>query len=402
MWMGAIIIAALILAGVIFGGMYGNRRPAIPPELPEIPTVNLEGADPEIVKVVGVARDAVAKNPQTAGAWGHFAIVLHAHGFSEAAQICYGAAASLEPKNPLWPYLRGSLYHHGPGGPEAALPFFRLAASQRPADSIAQLKVAEALLDLGRLDEAEAEYQKTLAVAKSDPVARLGLAKIAVARRQYKEALEKLDAVSGSPLTQNAACAMLANVHDKLGDHAAAERERKRLAELPEDGLRPDDPLTQVFQTEVGLHVQLTKAERLMAENRVEDVMFLVENAVYRYPDSFEAWAALGNACGMKGDASGAEKAIRRSIQLAPKDPSGWLSLANVLLWQEKPEAALEAVQKALALDPRKGAAYLSLGECRQKLGDLPAAAEAYRTALRYSPGNEQAKERLEKLGPLP
>ena len=393
-----VVVIGLLLVCLIAVGAYFRPRQGASVELPEIPTVNLDGADPEISKVVGMARKSVEQNPRTAATWGHMGMILHAHGFSDAAQTCYQAAANLEHKTPFWPYLRGHLYQHGPGGPEAALSHFQLAASRAPANSMAQLRLAETLLELGRLEEAEAEYRKTLAAAKDDPLAQLGLGKVAVARRQYREALEYLEAVSGSPLTQNESCAMRASVHDRLGESTAAERERERLAELPEDGLRPDDPMILVLQMEVGVRVQLANAEKLMAQNRIADVMVVVENAVHRYPDSFEAWAALGNACGMAGDPAGAEKAVRKSIQLAPKNAEGWLSLANVQIWQRRHQEAMESIQKSLALNPKNGAAYFSLGECRRALGDTAGAAEAYRDVLRYAPKHPQAKERLEEL----
>ena len=113
--------------------------------------------------------------------------------------VCYGAAASLDPEVPRWPYLQGDLYSHGPGGPEAALPYFRLAASRTPPNSVAQVRLADVLLELGRLDEADAEYRKVLAASKNDALGQLGLAKLAVARKQYKESLEYLEAIADIP-----------------------------------------------------------------------------------------------------------------------------------------------------------------------------------------------------------
>jgi len=110
----------------------------------------------------------------------------------------------------------------------------------------------------------------------------------------------------------------------------------------------------------------------------------------------------LGNACGMAGDPVGAEKAVRKSIQLAPKNADGWVSLANVQIWQKRHQEAIESIQKSLALNPKNGAAYFSLGECRRALGDTAGAAEAYRDVLRYAPKHAQAQERLEELKSIP
>src|SRR4051794_9304517 len=99
-------------------------------------------------------------------------------------------------------------------------------------------------------------------------------------------------------------------------------------------------------------------------------MMVAVGETVHRHPDSFEAWAALSNACGMTGDPAGAERAARKSIQLAPKNAVGWLSLGNIQIWQHRYQDALESLQRSIELNPRSGDAYFSMGECRKALKD--------------------------------
>ena len=397
-WRRLVFLAGTLLTFAVAVGIFFFLRRDNPPDLPDIPTVNLEGADPEITKAVRLAHDALVQSPRSAIAWGQYAMVLHAHGFSDAAQVCYGAAARLEPKNPHWPYLQGDLHRQGPGGPAEALPHFQLAASRGPPHSMAQLRLADTLLELGRLDEAEVEYGKTLAARPSDELAQLGLAKLALARQQYGDSLKYLQAIAGSPGTQNQACAMRARVYDRLGNGAAAERERQMLAELPDDALRVDDPRVQVAQLGIGVAVELAKAKQHMDQSQFQEMLAVLENAVHRYPDSWEAWDALGSARGMANDPVGAERAVRKSIQLSPKNAKSWLNLGNVLIWQQRFPEAEEAIQKVLALDPKRGPAYYSLGQCREGQGDLPGAVKVYRQALQYIPNHQQARERLEIL----
>ncbi|MGI8980703.1 MAG: tetratricopeptide repeat protein [Pirellulaceae bacterium] len=397
-WRRYLFLAGIFLTLAVAVGIFFFLRQDGPPELPEIPTVNLDGADPEISKSVRVAHDVLTQAPLSAIAWGQYAMVLHAHGFSDAAHVCYSAAASLEPKNPDWPYLQGDLHRQGPGGPAAALPHFRLAAGRGPPHSMAQLRLADTLLELGRLDDAEVEYGKSLAARPSDELSQLGLAKLALARQQYGDSLKYLNAIAGSPGTRNQACVMRARVYDRLGNGLAAERERQMLAELPDDALRVDDPMVQVARLGIGVAVELAKARQHMDQNQFREMLAILENAVHRYPDSFEAWDALGSARGMANDPVAAERAVRRSIQLSPKNAKGWLNLGDVLIWQQRFPEAEEAIQKVLALDPKRGPAYYALGQCREGQGDLPGAVKAYREALRYFPNHQQARERLEIL----
>ena len=372
-------ILLLGTAGGFVGVYYGIRHSSAElTEPPEIPTVNLEGTDPAIAKLVREARSILEKSPHSAIQWGRYAMVLHAHGFADAAHISYDAAARLDPKNPLWPYLEGDLCQPSSGGSEAALPFFERAAQLSGTHTLARLRMAEALLELGRLDQAKQEFLAVLAIQKQDPQAQLGLARVAVARRAYLEALPYLKTATGNPRVQNSACALLASVYDQLGDHDAAEQSRLRLTKLPPDEPRPDDPANQISFMEVGIRAELTRANKLREENRTEELLALVEELAHRYPESFEAWTALCNTYGMAGNPAGAERAARKASQLAPKNSAAWLSLGNVLIWQRRYKDALEPLQKSIELNPQNRQAYFSLGKCRRELGDATGAAEAF------------------------
>lgn len=89
-----LFLGGVLLIFAIAIGIHLFLRQDNPPVLPDIPTVNLEGADPEITKVVRIAHDAVVQSPRSAIGWGQYAAVLHAHGFDDAAHICYRAATS--------------------------------------------------------------------------------------------------------------------------------------------------------------------------------------------------------------------------------------------------------------------------------------------------------------------
>ncbi|MBC7855263.1 MAG: tetratricopeptide repeat protein [Pirellulaceae bacterium] len=325
-------------------------------------------------------------------------MVLHAHGFADAAHIGYAAAARLDPKNPRWPYLQGDLYLDGTIGPAEALPHFELAASLSPPESLARLRMAEMLLELGRLDEAEQEYRKVLAVQKQDPQAQLGLGRLAVARRQYRQALPYLQPAAEHPQVRKTACALLASVFDRLGERASADAARTRLAKVPPDQMRSDDPVNQVLQFEVGIRAELARAQALMEQERDSEMLAAVEDMVHRYPDSFEAWDALSVARGLADDPAGAERAARRSIQLVPKNAEAWLGLGKMMISQRRFNDAVEPLQRSIALNPRSGEAYFSLGKCRQGLGEFAAAAEAYRETIRHLPDHSAARQRLEEM----
>src|SRR5262249_52945360 len=66
---------------------------AVAPTLPAVPSVRLEGADPEVAEAITKARAAVAEDRRSAKAWGTFAMTLHAHSYHQEAAVAYAAAA---------------------------------------------------------------------------------------------------------------------------------------------------------------------------------------------------------------------------------------------------------------------------------------------------------------------
>lgn len=394
-----VLLGALLLLAVVTAGVYIYR--ARMPALPEGPKVDLEGVDPEIANLVRLAQEDVAHNPRSADAWGQLAMVLHANGFDESAHVGYAAASRLDESNPKWPYLQGYLHFKGPGGPEAALPCLNRAAGAGSPGTLARVLLADTLLQLGRLDEAGVEYQKVLAADKSDPQALFGMGKLAAERKQYQEALEYLKRVETNLYVQNHACAMRVVVLERLGDHAAADRERMRLAELPEDIPRPEDPLIEVAQMEVGIRARLVNADKLWRQNRIADLIEGLEETVRKYPRSDTAWSSLGVALARTNKPEAAERAIQKSIELAPKNADHQYNLGMLLLSQHRYQEGVKTFERAIELKPTSGPSHLGLGDCLQALEDLPGAAEEYRASLRYQPNQNDARRRLEKLGEL-
>jgi tetratricopeptide (TPR) repeat protein len=363
----------------------------------DVPAIDVADADPEVANAITAARDAVVKKRTSAEAWGELALTLHAHNYLTEAAVCYAAAAELDPLNPHWPYLHGVILQNGPE-PEAALPYLQRAADMCPPNSMPRLARADLLLDRGRLDEADAEFDRVLKAAPRDSHANLGKAQVAVARKEYKEALPYLQAVVDDLCARKHASALRVAALVQLNDTAGAETERERLATLPDDLPWPDVSKDRVAAAHVGEHARLQKAAGLMQHARVAEATAVLRDVVQRYPRSDQAWAALAGALSAGADKAGAEAAIHKSIELA-KDPSKhWYYLGLMHKTQGNHQQAVEAFRQALKLRPTDAATFFELGDCLHNLGDRTGAADAFRQALRYRPEMEDARQRLAVL----
>lgn len=77
------------------------------------------------------------------------------------------------------------------------------------------------------------------------------------------------------------------------------------------------------------------------------------EKATALSPNDFRLWLALGKSRERSGDAEGAEKALRRALELAPNYSEVQWTLGNVLLRQDKISEAFTEIRKAVAGDAK-------------------------------------------------
>jgi tetratricopeptide (TPR) repeat protein len=388
------LLAASALAAAGFGFYAWRNRAAGPPP---IPSVNLDSADPEVSEAISTARADVARSPRSAEAWGELAMVLHAHSYFAEAGRAYEVAAALAPADAAWPYLHGVTIHLGEADPQNALPYLRKAAElsdRYPARD----RLGELLLELGRLDQAEAEFKQALAADADDARARFGLAQVAADRGDPRAALRHLHAVGDSPNARKRACALRAAIYGKLGDQQAVRVEQKRLDKLEADEPWPDEALERVFALQAGVDARLRKAASLEKQGRLPDAVAQLEAATGRYPDSDVAWSRLGLALIRARDFDRAERALRKSLELAPRKAETWLLFASLYAGRRRYKDAERAFRKAIDLTPDNVVAHVGLAESLRSQGDRKGAAAAYREALKHRPHADEIRRRLAEL----
>lgn len=391
-----LLVAVLAVAASATGfWIYQSRLPRDP----VVPTIDLHDVDPEIADAITKARADVVQTPRSADAWGKLAMVLHGNGFLELALKSYGIASDLDRDDPRWPYLQGMILRNG-DDPPAALPYFEKASALTPVNSLPTAKLAESLVNQGRLDEAADYYQKVLAASPGEGYAQLGMGQLSIIRRQYKEALGYLDPVVENPYCRKRVCILRITAFQHLNDQAALEKERHRLRELPDDAAWPDVAMEQVTSRHVGLLARLDRAARLARRGRVDESVALLKTTVEAYPKAHTAWGFLGKALAEVKDDVGAEAAFQKAIALAPPldQAEHWFFVGVYRQQQRRFKDAAAAFRQTVGLRPLDAVAHYSLGECLEEQGDHQGAAEAYRQALRHRPDMTQAQERLAQI----
>jgi tetratricopeptide (TPR) repeat protein len=384
------LVAVLVLAAVGGGAGWWWWRGPTPP-LPEIP---LKDCEPAVVQAIEAARDEVAREPRSGAAWGKLGQVLLAHDLADPAVVCFLHAERFDADNPRWPYFRALVLQFQ--DPEAAVAALRRAAelcdNSDPDNLTPRLRLGEALLQLGRAEEAEAEFAAALVRQRGNARALYGLGLAAAARGDLEGARGHLEACSGHAQTQKKAAAELAKVLMRRGDPAGAARAEARARDLPPDRDWPDRYATEVAALKVARQDRLRRAVEMIKQGNAPDSIPLLEQLIKEQPDC-PAYLYQGMALHAMRDYPRAEAALRKAAELDPQrfEPRHQLSILLVEQFQRSGSAASlgEAVafgKQAIALKPDHAFAHLWVALALKGQGQRPQALAEFRTAVRCNP----------------
>lgn len=397
--MRRVLLVALFAVAVLLsaGGVYWWRREPVPPP----PEVALEGVEPEVASAIEQARQRVRREGRSAEAWGRLGEVLRAHNYDTEADVCFAHAERLDPNDPRWPYFEG-LYRLT-RDTDSSLPYLqRGAALCRPGGeegTAVRLRLAEALLERGRLDEAEQQLRPLAADDPDNPRLHYDLGVLAVARQNFDAAVDHLSLAAGSPFARQKACAHLAAVSLRRGDREAADEFSRRAAQGPAD--RPwHDPFVEAYQRlEVGQQARYLKGEDMEAAGRMAEAVHAFQQIAVDYPGE-RSYTAFGISLAKMGDLDAAEPVLREALKLAPHKVQLHYFLGVILYFQGEKlrkasddEAArmkfVEAAdhqRQALETKPDHGFALLYRGLALRRLGQSREGLSCLRAAVRCRP----------------
>ncbi len=396
------LLLGLLLVGVLLGAAgitwaVVRTRTALPAP-PAVP----DDAEPAVRAALQRMRQAVREAPRSAEAWGRLAQVFLANELEEEACLCAAVAQRLDPRNPRWPYYQGGVLVNQ-GERDKALPLLRRAADldEGEGGQAPRLLLAETLLGLGRLDEAESELKAVQARQPQDVRLLFDLGLLAVARQDWGEARPRLLRCRNSPLSRQKALIQLSGVCLRLDDPGSAAKFRALADRLPRDADWSDPFVGEYLAFAIKKRSLYRRAEDLEAQGRYLEVAEVLRPLTEEYPDDDLAFLMRGKALAQAGKNDAAETYLRKALALAPGKVQAHHYLSLLLFrkgeaatkrgsasGETKPlfEEAIREARQALALKPDYGVAYMALGLALRQLGRKAEALEAFRQAVRCNP----------------
>jgi tetratricopeptide (TPR) repeat protein len=371
-------------AGLLVCALGGPAWPAqAPPPLPALPLETYPSAARE---AIARAYREAAERPDDAEAVGALARLLHAWEQWEAAHAAYSRAQGLAPRTLDWPYLDAVVLQRLARHAEAATRL-ESALAIAPDCIPARIKLAEALFESGRLDDARRLFEGLLREASAEPSARFGLGRIDAAHARHEAAVSQFEKAIALFPEWGAAHYALARSLRALG---RAEEAQRALLSHARFGAAwpgvPDPVLEKVTALRDDASAQLRRGAKLAGAGDLEGAIASLEAALRLDPSLGAAHADLVKLYGRTKQWDKAEQHHRAAVALGTDLAEAHYNHGVLLGLQQRWDLAADAYQRAIAANPLHADAINNLAGIKEGRREFEQALELYRRALAARP----------------
>jgi cytochrome c-type biogenesis protein CcmH/NrfG len=315
-------------------------------------------------------------------------MVLRAHDLGEEANLCFEQAERFDPTEPRWPYLHGLT--RVLTDPVSGIGYLERAVERAGEQLAPRLRLVEVLLEQDRLADAERHLERAREQEPDHPRVRLGLARLAFAREDWRGGLKHLEGVPGK-----LAHTLRAQAGQRLGEQSRSSEELKLARASLADPPWPDPFVEEVERLQVGVVPLLALADELARQGRTDEAVDVLEGIVREHPENVRAWLLLGTTLSQARRFQLAERALTEAVRVNPDMVEAWFELGVARVNRRNPRGAEQAFAEVVRLKSDHTRGYFNLGLCRRELGDLAGAEKAFRRALECQPDLAPARKAL-------
>jgi predicted O-linked N-acetylglucosamine transferase (SPINDLY family) len=137
---------------------------------------------------------------------------------------------------------------------------------------------------------------------------------------------------------------------------------------------------------------EVDRANALVEQGRAEDAIAGYRRALAAAPDFAAAYVNLGNVLGAAGRVAEAAACFRKALVLDPDLAEASYNLGTLLQAEARPQEAAACFERAIALRPRFAEAHYALGGLLRAAGRHADALRCYEQALAADPDYAQAR----------
>jgi protein O-mannosyl-transferase len=236
--------------------------------------------------------------------------------------------------------------------------------------------------DRGRLDDAEAEYRRSLHICPTYLDASLCLGQVLQLKGKFLEAVEVYN--QARQLNPSDFRVPLKIGEAKLGLNAWADAEASF-----NESLRMNPGFAKTY---------LALGQALAVQKKYKEAMDAYAKAMRLDPSDPGLYYRLGVVWAQQGDLSKAAENLRQSLTIRPNQPEVHVALGVVLQKQGRSDDAIEQFRTAAKIDPNNADAWSDLGDCLQGQGKLPEAVDAFTHSIRARPNEASVYSKLGEI----
>ncbi len=234
---------------------------------------------------------------------------------------------------------------------------------------------------LARLDEAEAELRRAVALNGGHADALYNLGFVLSRRGHYSEARDLLEKARRLDPQSQDVTYRLAAVLKKLGEPEAAAREIEAFREAKERAQR---------QTRAA--VSIGQGRRALQSGDAQKAKEFFQQAIRQDADNAQAHGSLGVAYGRLGRNDLAELMFGKAVGLQADYADAHVNLALTLAARGKLNEARTRIEEALRLEPENPAAHEAAGMILTRLSRAEDALPHFRKVAAARPENVEAR----------
>ncbi|HEX7510327.1 MAG TPA: tetratricopeptide repeat protein, partial [Chitinivibrionales bacterium] len=356
-------------------------------------------------KAISTLEKELRLNPSDVEAYAHLGDLYTKEGLTEKARIIYEKMVNLNPNNDKIQMMLGSYYLKAKKYPEALKYFQKSYTVERNAKAAEGM--AQAAFNIDKFDMARDAAESAIRIDPSLWESRLVLSKIYLKDKNYKDAIDQLEAMLKKDPSGKEIWQQLALCYEQTGNPAKlAEADRKiisldaqntasrlRLARysVSQNDLKTAFDLYKELSTLSSGSADVFKNlfDISMQRGDKDNAIVFLKRYVAIKPGDAEAQKNLGELLYEKKSLDGALSAYRAAISANPAIKGVYKHYSDILVSRgaERTEI-IAAFSGAIAAGEADGAMFAAMGADYYKRGQCTKAIDMFQKSLQMDPRN--------------
>ena len=314
------------------------------PDINGLLAVSYEGSG-ALPKATSCWEREIRLNDSNVEAYAHLGDLYTKEGQAEKARLTYEKMISINPNNDKVQLMLGQYYLKAKKYQEALKYFEKSYTVERSAKAAEGMALSA--MALGRTDMARDAAESAVRIDPTLYDSHLVLSKIYLKDKNYKDAIDQIDALVKKDQGNKDLWQQLALCYEQTGDQAKLAEADKRIIAL--------DPRNISSRTRL--------ARYSLAQNDAKTAFDLFKEIVALSPGDADAFKNLYDISLQRGVKDDAITYLKRYVALKPDNAEAQKNLGELLYDKKMFDGALDAYRAAIAIDPAVKGVYKHFAE---------------------------------------